>query len=90
MKPRPGMFLRERKISNLAFFITGYMIAVEGEDDYFGEDGFNDWFYKKYKLHPGNVWDIYLLEKAKGDEKKALDSYFRCLKKYYQEKTGKQ
>lgn len=49
------MYLGKANISALSTFLTGYSIGhgfAKGtdEDEYFGENGFMDWYYKKYKV----------------------------------------
>jgi hypothetical protein len=86
VKPRPGLVLHEAKISNLSLFITGYMvgygIAGKKQDRYFGENGFIDWFCRKYNVDEPCYTMMPFLNIANDDEKKALEIYFGYLQEY--------
>jgi hypothetical protein len=86
IRMRPHMFLREAKISNLVDFLNGYRFGNALKDEYFGEDGFLEWFWKKYNIKYPSFWQTAFLDEANDDEKKALELYFGYLDEYYKEK----
>ena len=95
VRERPAMYLGEAKISNLANFIIGYMIGFqaakdtdEKQDEYFGDNGFLEWFYKNQNRKLDSFWQIPFLEKANDDETKALLVFFEYLDKYKNEKLS--
>lgn len=88
IRERPALFLGEYKISALPNFITGYSIgrhlnkSSNAKPDRFDEPGFIDWYFKTYKIESKIFWHTPFLEEAKGDEKKALDLFFKYLEEY--------
>ena len=86
---RPAMYLGEAKISRLTTFISGYQIGYftamqDGSvmDEYFGRNGFLEWFYRKYNIENKSFWEIPFLEMANHDDAQALLIYFEYLEKY--------
>jgi len=90
IRQRPGMYLGEAKISKLLNFIVGYVmgyfLAKGKNDEYFGDNGFLEWFHKKYNVKQTSYWQTPFLEEADSDEAKALVLYFKYLEEYYNEK----
>lgn len=88
VRQHPGMYLGEDKISKLQNFIFGYEMGVrlnckEGiQDNYFGENGFINWFYKKNNTKMDSSWESPFLKQAEGDERKALLIYFKYLEEF--------
>lgn len=79
------MYLGSNRISDLANFIIGFMVAndtYKNGDPYFGDDGFINWYCETYKPELGSFWHLYFLEEAKHDEVKALELYFMRLEEY--------
>jgi DNA gyrase/topoisomerase IV subunit B len=94
IRQRPGMYLGEPKISLLPNFILGYSIGYhmaknndDAMDNYFGETGFLDWFFKKYTIEPTSLWRTPFLEEANQDEGKALELFFKYLDEFNNEKN---
>jgi hypothetical protein len=94
MRPRPGMYLTANSLSYLEIFLTGVQITCWQLDktgvyseSFFGEDGFLQWSWRKYKLgHPSHRLHHYL-EFAKGDDKLALELFFGDLQAYQSESS---
>ena len=89
VRVRPAMYLGEAKLSKLATFLVGYNIGYftakeEGADmdEYFGDNGFLEWFFKKHNIGNLSFWEIPFLELANGDDAKALIVYFEYLEEY--------
>ena len=86
VKKRPAMYLGEAKISRLATFLAAYNIgfhaASEKLDHYFGENGFQEWYLKKYNLQRTSFWEAPFLDQTKNDEEDALKLYFENLELY--------
>ncbi len=89
IRERPAMFLGENKISELPNFLLGYsmssLMTKTSEthvDKYFNEPGFIDWYFNKYNITWTSFWQTPFLEEAKGDEKKALNLFFKYLEEY--------
>jgi len=97
IRKRPGMYLGEPKISLLSNFIFGYQMGFymaknnDGAmDEYFGETGFLEWFFKKYNIRQTSFWRTPFLDEADQDEKKALELFFKYLEEYSKEMNTKQ
>ena len=58
-------------------------------DDYFGETGFLEWFYKKYNIEQTSFWETPFLDEANNDEKEALQLFFKYLDDYNREMIKK-
>ncbi len=89
IRERPAMYLGEYKISKLPNFILGYSMGSlmtknsdTPVDKYFDNPGFIDWFLTTRKIAFASYWHTLFLEEAKGDEKEALDLFFKYLEKY--------
>jgi hypothetical protein len=89
VRERPALYLGEYKISALPNFITGYSLGRHlnkntdaKPDKYFDEPGFIQWYFKKYNIADTSFWQTPFLEEAKGDEKIALDLFFKYLDEY--------
>ena len=85
VRERPGMYLREKKISLMPTFIIGYMMCCaqnDLRDRYFDDPGFTQWLEDKHNFERTSSWTTPFLNKAKGDEAKALDIYFSYLEEY--------
>ncbi|MES2703145.1 MAG: hypothetical protein V4649_10925 [Bacteroidota bacterium] len=96
MRERPLLFFGQARISNLADFISGYSTGFyaarnsqEKEDEFFSDDSFIEWFYKKKNLENGGSWRTPFLEEANGDEAKALLIFFEYLEQYKNEAINK-
>ncbi len=94
IRERPVMYLGEPKISKLSNFIIGYQLGYlmakktnSHDDDYLGEFGFLEWFYKKYNIKVTSFWETPFLEKVKNNEEKALQLFFSYLEEYQNEKN---
>ncbi|MCX6316041.1 MAG: hypothetical protein NTW29_02020 [Bacteroidetes bacterium] len=92
LRPRPGMFLTVYSISYLDIYLSGVQItcwqldkAGEFSERFFGEDGFLDWSWRKYKLGQPSFRLHHYLDMAKADEKVALDLFFQDLSVYNSE-----
>jgi hypothetical protein len=80
------MYLGRNHISNLSTFIAGLMMSefvYKNQDNYFGENGFLNWYIKKYKPQESSFWQDYFLSETDNDEVKALELYFERLEEYY-------
>jgi len=96
IRERPGMYLGQDKLSALVNFITGYGIGFDvgtdetsNYDPYFGndkEDGFLEWFRKKYKPKDASYWTNYFLVEANNDDRMALQVFFKYLEEFSKEK----
>lgn len=88
VRERPALYLGEYKISSLPNFITGYSLgrhvnkSNDAKPDRYDEPGFIDWYFKAYKIENTSFWQTPFLKEAKGDEKKALDLFFKYLEEY--------
>jgi hypothetical protein len=89
IRERPAMYLGEYKISKLQNFILGYRMGQHmikspetSPDKYFEGPGFLQWHNKKYNVALSSSWETPFLQEAKGDEKKALDLFFKYLQEY--------
>jgi hypothetical protein len=89
IRERPAMYLGENKISNLPNFIIGYsmgfLMAKNADtpiDNYFDNPGFITWYLNTKKITWASYWHTLFLEEAKGDEKEALDLFFKYLEEY--------
>lgn len=96
VRQRPGMYLGEPKISLLPNLILGYSIGFHmaksndtAMDNYFGETGFLEWFFKKYNIGQTSFWKTPFLDEANQDEQKALELFFKYLDEYNNEINGK-
>jgi DNA gyrase/topoisomerase IV subunit B len=94
IRQRPAMYLGEAKISSLPNFILGYNMGFNmarnrdvSIDEYFSENGFLEWFFKKYNIAQTSFWHTPFLEEAKQDEKKALELFFKYLEEYNTENS---
>jgi hypothetical protein len=90
IKERPGMFLTNYSIFSMSIFITGFSMSeyvYKNNDPYFGENGFLEWYSKKYKPKESSFWTDYFLKETKNDERKALELYFERLEEYYEDFT---
>lgn len=95
IRERPAMYLGEGKISKLQNFIFGYSIgflmAKQSDkqiDTYFDKPGFLDWFTEKYNIKQTNFWYAPFLDEANGDEKLALELFFKYLEEYSKRETA--
>lgn len=81
---RPAMYLGEARLSYLSIFLLGYQFGNSRQlDNYFGDNGFQQWFERKYYPMNGNSWFMTFLDEVDGDEKLALELYFDYLEKYH-------
>ena len=87
VRERPAMYLGKNSITKLPGFIAGYMfrdaLSNSSEDFYFGENGFINWYEKKYKVQRASFWHSYFLDEASNNKEKALEIYFERLEEYY-------
>ncbi len=84
-RAKPGMYLREKKISLLDAFLAGvyYSIDTYGVDEEIFLDGFHDFVAEHYRWKESTAgWKNILLKECKGDEEKALDEFFKLYDAY--------
>lgn len=94
LRPRPRMYLTAYNLSYLSIYLTGVEMTCWQLDKngaylerFSGEKGFVQWSWHKYGLmHRSYKLDHYL-EFAKGNEKEALDWFFKDLEIYYIESS---
>lgn len=88
---RPNMYLRDAKISSLNTFLLGYQMAENMNsfetDNFFGENGFNDWFMKLKGIEFLNSIETPFLDECNNNEENALELYFEYVDKYRTEKN---
>lgn len=96
IRQRPGMYLGEPRISLLPNFILGYSMGFHmakkhdtAMDEFFGETGFVEWFFKKYNIVQSSFWQTPFLDEANQDERKALELFFKYLEEYNKEMNEK-
>ena len=90
LRPRPGMYLTAYNLSYLNIYLTGvettcWQLGKNGAylERFSGEKGFIQWGWRKQGfLHRSHKLDHYL-ELAKGNEKEALDLFFKDLGIYH-------
>lgn len=90
LRDRPGMFLKEPKISMLSTFLLGYSVGrtiARQEDDFYGEHGFIPWLLHKKGNPRVSFWEVILMEEANNDEYRALELFFEYLEEFQQEKN---
>ncbi|EAY31311.1 hypothetical protein [Microscilla marina] len=90
LQQRPGMYLKEPRLSTLSTFLMGYSVGryvsqYPYEDDFFGHNGFIQWL-GHYKDNPEvDFWEAILMEEAQHDEYRALELFFEYLEKFRSE-----
>ena len=91
IRKRPKMYLKEAKISTLNTFLLGYQMAEKMNsietDEFFGENGFFNWFMKIKGIEFTSSIETPFLNECNNNEKKALELYFEFLEKYRFEKS---
>ncbi|OJJ20998.1 hypothetical protein BKI52_10510 [marine bacterium AO1-C] len=89
LQQRPGMFLKEPKLSALSTFLLGYSIGRSqiNDDGFFGEQGFIQWLLHKKGNPKVSFWEVVLMEEAQNDEYQALELFFRYLEEYQKEQN---
>lgn len=92
LRVRPGMYLTAYHFSYLDIFLTGVQITCWQPDKaggyaerFFGENGFLNWSWQKYNLGNPSSRLHHYLEFSNGNEKEALDLFFRDLEVYQSE-----
>lgn len=89
---RPNMYLRDAKNSTLYTFLLGYQMAETMNtlktDDFFGENGFIDWFMKLKGIKSLNSIETPFLDECDNNEQKALELYFEYVERYRTEKNA--
>jgi hypothetical protein len=92
LRLRPGMYLTAYNFSYLDIYLTGVQITCWQLDKagkysgrFFGEDGFLKWSWQKYNLTQPSFRLHHYLEFANGDEREALDLFFKDLEMYNSE-----
>ena len=95
MRPRPGMYLTEYNLNYLDIYLTGVQITCweldksgDYSDRFFGEKGFLQWSWDKYKLGQPAYRLKHYSDIAKGDEKLALDHFFEDLETFHTNKNN--
>lgn len=93
MQQRPGMYLKEPRLSTLSTFLMGYSMGryvqqQTHEDDFFGHNGFIQWLSRQKGNPEVDFWEVILMEEAQHDEYRALELFFEYLEKFRQEKEG--
>lgn len=93
LRIRPAMYLGKATISSLAIFVGGYMVGFRNGkdsdspfDDFFGENGFLEWFFKKYEIESPSFWETPFLDKVNQDQEAALELFFTYLEEYSKER----
>lgn len=91
IRKRPNMYLRDAKISTLNTFLLGYQMAENMNsvetDDFFGKNGFTNWFMKLKGIESLNSIETPFLDECNNNEQKALELYFEYVEKYRTEKS---
>ncbi len=86
IQQRPAMYLGEKSLTKLWWFLDGYQRAMDDNDipcknQLWGDGRFNKWILKHYNL-PSNIQGDVILEQCNGDETQALATFFELLDEF--------
>jgi len=83
---RPELYLGNRKLTSLYFFINGYLLRCIELDDFHSQKikDFHGWIRDETGVEIDN-WKDNLLADSNNDEEKALMKFFFFINKFYSE-----